>query len=40
MFKKHRRVGSIYKKETDWGAIIGTVFWVFVGLAILGSLAG
>ncbi|MEW4467385.1 hypothetical protein AB1K62_06115 [Parasphingorhabdus sp. JC815] len=40
MFTKHRRVGGIYKKETDWGAIIGTVFWVFVGLVILGALVG
>lgn len=38
MFTKHRRVGGIYKKETDWSAIIGVAFWIFVGLAILGSL--
>ncbi|ADM09263.1 hypothetical protein PB2503_05962 [Parvularcula bermudensis HTCC2503] len=40
MFTKHRRVGGIYKKETDWGAVAAVIFWVFVGLAILGSLGG
>lgn len=40
MFTKHRRVGCIYKKETDWGAVFGVAFWVFVILAILGSLGG
>ena len=39
MFTKHRRVGGIYKKETDWGAVFGVAFWVIVILAILGSLA-
>jgi len=40
MYSKHRRVGGIYKKETDWGAIIGTIFWVFFGLALIGALVG
>lgn len=40
MFTKHRRVGGIYKKETDWGTIAAVVFWGFVILAILGSLGG
>ena len=40
MFKRHRHVGNIYKKETNWSAVIAVVFWVIVGLAVLGSLAG
>lgn len=40
MFTKHRRVGGIYKKETDWGAVFSVAFWVIVILAILGSLGG
>lgn len=40
MFTRHRRVGGIYKKETNWGAVIGTVMWGFIILAILGALVG
>ncbi len=40
MFTRHRRVGGIYKKETNWSAVIAVAFWVIVGLAVLGSLGG
>ena len=40
MFTKHRRVGGIYKRETDWGAIIGTIMWVFIILRVIGALVG
>ncbi|WP_339715407.1 hypothetical protein [uncultured Sneathiella sp.] len=40
MFTKNVRVGGIYKRVTDWGAVFGAIFWFFVALMVLGALAG
>ncbi|GAK34631.1 hypothetical protein JCM17846_28680 [Iodidimonas nitroreducens] len=39
MFKKNRHVGNVYKKETNWSAVVAAIFWGVVLLAILGSFA-
>lgn len=40
MFKKRRRVGGIYKTETDWEAVFGAIFVGFLVLVLLGSCGG
>ena len=35
MFKRTRKIGEIHKRETDWGAIFGTIFLVGLGLLLL-----
>lgn len=32
---KYQRVGTVYKKTTDWGEVFGVVVLIIIGLAII-----
>jgi len=37
MFKRRRKIGQIYKTETDWGAVCAAAIIVIVVLSALGG---
>lgn len=34
MFQKRRKVGDVYRTETDWGEVFGVIFMIVVLIAI------
>jgi hypothetical protein len=34
MFEKRRKLGEIHRVETDWGAILGVIIFIVIGIAL------